>query len=82
MIIKNFLTREECQILLEEAEVSNSWRPQHADTGIYILPSKNHKIMIDINKRVSELFDKYLMVGPIWFTPLGSNRTWSTSIVS
>jgi hypothetical protein len=62
VIIKNFLTREECQILLEEAEVSNSWRPQHADTGIYILPSKNHKIMIDINKRVSELFDKNLYV--------------------
>ena len=62
MIIKNFLTKEECQILLEEAETSNLWRPQHKDTGIYILPSKNHKIMIGINKRVFKLFDENLYV--------------------
>jgi D-mannonate dehydratase len=60
MIIKNFLTKEECEVLIEEAKTSTNWKPQNKDTGIYILPSKNHKIMIDINKKVSELFDKNL----------------------
>lgn len=60
MIIKNFLTKDECLILLKEAESSNNWKPQHKDTGIFILPSKNHKLMIDINNRVSKLFDKRL----------------------
>jgi hypothetical protein len=60
MIIKNFLTKEECLALLDEAENSNNWKPQNKDTGIFILSSINHKIMIDINKRVSALFDKNL----------------------
>lgn len=60
MIIKNFLTKEECDILLDEAKKSNNWKPQNKDTGIFILSSSNHKIMIDIYKRVSELFDKSL----------------------
>jgi hypothetical protein len=60
MIIRNFLTQEECLILLDEAKNSSSWKVQNKDTGIFILSSSNHKIMIDIYKRVSELFDKEL----------------------
>lgn len=62
MIIKNFLTKEECQILVKEAESSDNWKSQNKDTGIYILASNNHKTMIDINNRVSDLFDKRLYV--------------------
>jgi hypothetical protein len=57
VIIKNFLTEEECETLLLEAKGSNAWNPQNKDTGIFILKSKNHKILIDIYKRVSSLFD-------------------------
>jgi D-mannonate dehydratase len=60
MIIRNFLTQEECQSLVQEAKTSANWKPQSKDTGIFILSSSNHKIMIDIYKRVSELFDKEL----------------------
>jgi hypothetical protein len=60
VIIKNFLTEEECLTLLDEAKKSNNWKPQNRDTGIFILSSSNHKIMIDIYKRVSALFDKDL----------------------
>jgi D-mannonate dehydratase len=60
MIIKNFLTEEECRILLDEAQTSDKWKPQNKDTGIFILSSINHNILINIYKRVSELFEKPL----------------------
>lgn len=60
MIIRNFLTQEDCQSLVQEAKTSANWKPQSKDTGIFILSSSNHKIMIDVYKRVSELFDKTL----------------------
>ena len=60
MIIKNFLTKEECKNLVEEAKNSNDWKPQNKDTGIFILKSKNHSLMVDIYKRVSKLFDSNL----------------------
>lgn len=58
MIIKNFLSHEECSLLLKEAEESNSWKVQNENTGILILKSKNHRLLIDIHNRVSSLFDK------------------------
>lgn len=36
------------------------WESQNKDSGIFILKSKNHKILIDIYKRVSSLFDDKL----------------------
>jgi hypothetical protein len=60
MIIKNFLSNEECDTLLEEARLSKKWKPQNEGTGIFILKSENHKLLIDIYKRVSMLFDKNL----------------------
>lgn len=60
MIIKNFLTEEECDELLLEAKTSSNWKPQNPDTEIFILKSNNHKILIDIHKRVAALFDKNL----------------------
>lgn len=60
MIIKNFLTKGECVILLKEAKNSINWKPQNKDTGISILKSSNHLLMVDINKRVSKLFDNNL----------------------
>lgn len=60
MIIKNFLTEEECSILLLEAETSSKWQPQNKDTGIFILKTNNHKLMSEIYKRLSHLFDENL----------------------
>ncbi len=60
MIIHNFLSDEECNVLIQEATASQKWKPQNENTGIFILKSENHKILIDINKRVSKLFDKEL----------------------
>lgn len=60
MIIHNFLSDEECNVLIQEAITSQKWKPQNENTGIFILKSENHKILIDINKRVSGLFDKEL----------------------
>ena len=60
MIIKNFLTEEECDALLLEAETSDNWQPQNPNTAIFILKSNNHKILIDIHKRISLLFDSGL----------------------
>lgn len=60
MIIKNFLTEEECDELLLEAKTSSNWKPQNPDTEIFILKSNNHKVLIDIHKRVAALFDKNL----------------------
>lgn len=60
MIIHNFLSDEECDVLVQEATTSQKWKPQNENTGIFILKSKNHNILIDINKRVSGLFDKEL----------------------
>jgi hypothetical protein len=60
VIIHNFLSDEECDALLEEARLSKKWKPQNEGTGIFILKSEKHKILIDINKRVSSLFDKDL----------------------
>ena len=60
MIINNFLTKEECLTLLLEAETSKNWKPQNKDTGIFILKSNNHKVLIDIHNRVASLFDKNL----------------------
>jgi predicted 2-oxoglutarate/Fe(II)-dependent dioxygenase YbiX len=60
MIIKNFLTKDECDLLLLEAKSSNNWKPQNQDTGIFILKTNNHKMMIEIHKRLSLLFDKNL----------------------
>lgn len=57
MIIKNFLTEEECSSLLLEAKDSDNWKPQNKNTGIFILKSNNHKVLINIHKRVSSLFD-------------------------
>jgi len=58
VIIKNFLTNEECLSLLKEADNSDDWKIQNENTGIFILKSKNHKLMVDIHHRVAELFDK------------------------
>lgn len=60
MIIKNFLTEEECDSLLLEAKNSSDWKPQNKDTGIFILKSKNHKVLISIYNRVASLFDDRL----------------------
>ena len=60
MIIKNFLTEEECNALLIEAETSDNWKPQNPNTEIFILKSNNHKILIDVHKRISALFDSNL----------------------
>lgn len=60
MIIKNFLTEEECNAFLLEVDGDPDWKPQSKDTGIYILKSNNHKILVDIHKRVSALFDDNL----------------------
>ncbi|MFM6983878.1 MAG: 2OG-Fe(II) oxygenase [Chitinophagaceae bacterium] len=62
MIIKNFLTEDECNSLLLEAETSNNWKPQNPNTEIFILKSNSHKILIDIHKRISLLFDLGLHV--------------------
>lgn len=60
MIIHNFLSDEECNVLIKEATTSQKWKPQNENTGIFIIKSENHKILIDIKKRVSDLFDKDL----------------------
>lgn len=60
MIIKNFLTKEECLALLLESKSSDNWKEQNPRSGIFITPSTNHKLMIDIYKRVSKLFDSSL----------------------
>lgn len=57
MIIKNFLTKEECSILLNEAETSKKWKQQNLEGNIFVTPSNNHKLMIEIYKKVSKLFD-------------------------
>ena len=60
MIIYNFLSNEECDSLIEEAKFSKKWKPQNEGTGIFILKSENHKLLIDIYKRISNIFDKSL----------------------
>lgn len=60
MIIKGFLTEEECNAFLSEVEGNPDWKPQSKDTGIYILKSRNHKLLVNIYKRVSELFESTL----------------------
>lgn len=57
MIITDFLTEKECNTLLLEVEGSNNWKPQNPNTGIFILKSKNHKLMIEIYEKVSDLFN-------------------------
>lgn len=60
MIIKNFLTEEECLSLLIEAKTSEMWQPQNKDTGIFILKTKQHEMLKKINNRVASLFDSAL----------------------
>jgi hypothetical protein len=58
VIIKNFLSNAECLSLLDEAQKATDWKIQNENTNIFILKSKNHKLLIDIHNRIAELFDK------------------------
>lgn len=57
-VIKNFLSKEECLELISEAENANDWRDLGTGFNVPMYKLKNHSLLIDINKRVSSLFDK------------------------
>lgn len=66
-VIKNFLSKEECSLLVSEAIEHNTWLIKSSRDLVKMYKSKNHNLIIDINKRVSSLFDKSLHTQIIQF---------------
>lgn len=56
-IIKNFLSENECKQLVEEAKLKDQWKDMGTGHNVLMYKSKNHSLLININKKVKNLFD-------------------------
>jgi predicted 2-oxoglutarate/Fe(II)-dependent dioxygenase YbiX len=76
-VIKNFLSKEECNMLIKEAEAANTWSIKSQNDMVKMYKSSNHALIIDINKRVASIFSKDLHTQIIQFVyKTDSDSVW------